>query len=170
MGIYKVHVPLDEWQTTSQPFFTTSIIQCTWELSVFSIAFIVSERKELYTAFTEVKRQPTCAHSTTPSSPLRDSLIQTLLGTPSLRCNTMSPHPWTRHCSPITQRERDGRAQHWEKNTHSSYATDKEQRLRVINRLAQPQSRSGKKLTSSQISLVSCTNNLSLLGGREEIL
>lgn len=61
--------------------------------------------------------------------------------------------------------ERDGRAHHWENNTRSSYATDGEWRLRVINRLAQPQSRSGEKLTSSRISLLSCTKNLSGLRG-----
>lgn len=168
MGICKVHSPLDEWQTKSQPFFTTSIIQCTWELSVFSIAFIVSERKELYTAFTEVKRQTTCAHSTTPSSPLRDSLIQTLLGTPSLWCSTMSPHLWTRHCSPITQRERWDSTAPGEKYT---FFLRYWRRTKIeSDQQTQPQSRSGKKAFSSQISLVSCTNNLSLLGDREEIL
>lgn len=57
-------------------------------------------REVLYTALTEVKRQTTCAHSTTPSSRVRDSLILTLLGTPSWWCSTVSPHPWSRHCSP----------------------------------------------------------------------
>lgn len=64
----------------------------------------------LYTAFTEVKRQTACAHSTTPLSWVRDSLTPTLLGTPSSWCSTVSPHLWSRHCSirhssPITWSE-----------------------------------------------------------------
>lgn len=80
------------------------------ESFLFSVQLSVALREVLYTAFTEVKRQTTCAHSTTPLSRVRDSLISTLLGTPSSWCSTVSPHLWSRHCSPrhsspITQSE-----------------------------------------------------------------
>lgn len=138
------------------------------ESFLFSVWLSVALREVLYTAFTEVKRHKTCAHSTTPLSRVRDSLILSLLGTPSWWCSTMSPHLWSRHCSPrhsspITRSETWGSTalghkytfflHYWWKNKGS-----------VFNRLAQPESRSGKNSPA----LRSCTD-ISLQGDREEI-
>lgn len=117
----------------------------------------------LYTAFTEEKRQTTCADSTFPLSWVRDSLILTLLGTPSSWCSTVSPHLWSRHCSPrhsspITQSETWDSTALGHKYILLSLLT--RNKGSVFNSL-QPESRSGKTHQLSDLALVSVS-----LGGQ----
>lgn len=150
-------------------YISNYLTPCTWELSVLSTAFTVSQREVLYAAFTEAKRQTPCARPTTPLSPEETRSSRPPWALPvrdAAPCPTYGAdiaHPAIAHPS---HRKRHGTGHHCEDNTRSSYATDGERRLRVMNRLAQPQSRSGKKLTSSHISLLSCTKNLTGLGGQ----
>lgn len=101
MGIYKVHTHSEEWAEEKSSIILYHVL----ESFLFSVQLSLALREVLYIAFTGVKRQTSCAHSTTPLSRVRDSLILTLLGTPSSWCSTVFPHIRSRHCSPITQRE-----------------------------------------------------------------
>lgn len=76
------------------------LIPCTWELSVFSTAFTM--RGAVHGIHWSNKTNTLCTFHYSVTR--RDSLTQTLLGTPSSWCSTMSCL-WTSHHSPITQKE-----------------------------------------------------------------
>lgn len=145
---------------------------CTWEVCVFSIAFSVSQRGAVHCIYWSEKTNnlSMCHHSFITSKgalpdPPRHSQLMMQHRVPSpmdqaLLTQALLTHHTEREMGQHSTGEKDifFLRYWWRTKIESDQQT-----------CLAPEQNWGKKFTSSQISLLSCTNNLSLLGDKEAI-